>query len=112
MSESYEFWPANYVWRSSRPTRSTPPPTDPYGPVVTGELRDESQVVMSPRSGERLEGIGPVSGLQAFRPPNAESACGYRHTGPDDDLSEITRVGRPRLDWTAQALWPPRIYSP
>ena len=66
MSESYELWPANYVWRSSRPTRSTPPSTDPYGPVVTGELRDESQVVMFPTNGELLKGIGTDDGLQAF----------------------------------------------
>ena len=66
MSESYEPWPANYVWRSSRPTRNTPPPTDPYGPVATGELRDESQVVMFPTNGERPKGIGTVDGLQAF----------------------------------------------
>ena len=66
MSESYEPWPANYVWRSSRPTHNTPPPTDPYGPVATGELRDESQVVMFPTNGERLKSIGTADGLQAF----------------------------------------------
>ena len=41
-------------------------PTDPYGPVVTGELRDESQVVMFPTNGERLKSIGTADGLQAF----------------------------------------------
>ena len=41
-------------------------PTDPYGPVVTGELRDESQVVMSPRMGNLYRVSAPSTGYKHF----------------------------------------------